>query len=551
MTEELDEWYDPESKSYLVNGTGVPSAEVGKALFEQHPHLRESIGNITSAFTASYSAAANRQMGIFQRDRYVTPESVAKQMQLAAHAARYDDVVSGVLESTESMTFTRATFEHPDPDMKDVWNQIAADINLDNVLRQAWRELFTVSQCYMVVWPRRKTFTVRGKGEQRRRRKTYDLIAPAAVTFLDPLRVVPVGNFVFGREDLAYLADRTEGARYAKELADENSSDLVVKQLFTGEYKPSREEKEHLQALGFTTDYMFILNPDLVSRHTLTRATYERFADVRMASIFELLDLKNLLRAMDRSTLLGSINYIILIKIGTDERPGKQPEIAAMTARVQQGARLPVLVGDHRLSVEIVSPKADSTLRPERYNTIDSRITSRLYNILTSGGYESGKSGDDSLKLSRVMGRALESRRHMLRRYLEENLIMPFVERNDDIGVPPKLRFAPKRISLAFDPNMISMLKDLRDRGDLSRETILGELDFSQDDEAAKREYEAEHYDEIFQTSVPHSAPTSQPFNPSTDPRTAGRTRGGSRNGGGRPEGSPDSQDRQPRGSDE
>lgn len=106
----------------------------------------------------------------------------------------------------------------------------------------------------------------------------------------------------------------------------------------------------------------------------------------------------------------------------------------------------------------------------------------------------------------------------------------------------PKLRFAPKRISLAFDPTMTQALLDLRDRRELSRSTLLGEFDFSQDGEARKLEMEAEVYDDIFQTAVPFNSPANSPNSgdPNTDPRTGGRNKGGSRNGGGRPQGSGD-----------
>lgn len=532
----MGEWFDPDSGLYMVNESNFSDRVVGEALLQQHPEMNQVARAISENF-------GQRQGNIFQRDRYITPEKIADQIRLAAHAAKYDDVVAGVLETTEAMAFGRVTFECADLDEQDVWNQIAEELNLDRLLRQMWRESFTVSQFYAAVWKKRKTYKLRGKGESRARRKTYKILAPDAVTILDPMRVVPVGNFVFGKENLAYCADRTEALSYDDVLAGENTSDLVVRTLFTGRYEAGRNERKLIKELGFDSENMFLLNPDVVHRHTDTRATYERFADVRMASIFELLDLKNLLRALDRSMLLGGINYIVLVRIGTDEKPAKQAEVSAMTARVQQGSRLPVLIGDHRLQVDIVSPKNTDTLRPERYNTLDSRITARLYSLMSAGGYEAGKSGDKSLDLTRIMGRVLESRRHMLRRFIEQTIIKPTFDANSDLTEMPKLRFAPKRISLALDPSTQDALLELRDRREISRSTMLGEMELSQEDEARKLEMEAELYDDIFKTSVPFNSPANAPGNPidpDTDPRSAGRNKGGSRNGGGRPEGSGD-----------
>jgi hypothetical protein len=541
------EWLDPNTGLYFVNETDIPDHVVGQALAEQHP----GIDAIARAISSNL-APQNRGGNIFQRDRYVTPERIADQMRLASHAAKYDDVVAGVLETTEAMAFSRVTFECADLDEQDIWNQMAEDLNLDRLLRQMWRESFTVSQFYAAVWTKRKSYKVRGKGEKRARRKEYKVVAPDAVTILDPIKVVPVGNFVLGRENLAYCADRVEATNYDDVLAGDTSSDLVVKTLFKGRYEATRPEKQLISELGFDADNLFLLNPEIVHRHTDTRATYERFADIRMASIFELLDLKNLLRALDRSMLLGGINYIVLVRIGTDEKPAKQAEVNAMTARVQQGSRLPVLIGDHRLTVDIVSPGNTDTLRPERYNTIDSRITARLYSLMNTGGYEAGKSGDKSLELSRIIGRVLESRRQMLRRFVEKTIVKPTFDRNEEFTEMPKLRFAPKRIALSLDPATMQALLDLRDRRELSRSTMLGEMDFSQEDEARKLEMEKELYDDIFETKVPYSAapapgqppqPGQQPQQPqpdATDPRTGGRNSGGRRNGGGRPPGSGD-----------
>ena len=122
-----------------------------------------------------------------------------------------------------------------------------------------------------------------------------------------------------------------------------------------------------------------------------------------MKSIFELLDLKSQLRQMDRVHLIGGTNFIIVVTKGTDQHPAKPQEIANLQAQVRTVARLPVLVGDHRLQVEIVTPKMDMTLKAERYNSIDSRITGRLYLTMVSGAYQAGTTGDDSIKLTKVI----------------------------------------------------------------------------------------------------------------------------------------------------
>jgi hypothetical protein len=170
-------------------------------------------------------------------------------------------------------------------------------------------------------------------------------------------------------------------------------------------------------------------------------------------------------------------------------------------------ARVPVIVGDHRLNVEIVTPKLDNTLRAERWNTIDSRISGRLLQLLVLGGYSAGAPGDDSIKLVKVIARGMESRRHMIRRTLERNIFRPLLEKNESLSSLPQLQFHPRNIALDFDAAYASFLFDLRQSNEISRETILNQFDLSEDLEAELRKRERVEFDAIFMTQVPFSTP--------------------------------------------
>jgi hypothetical protein len=195
-----------------------------------------------------------------------------------------------------------------------------------------------------------------------------------------------------------------------------------------------------------------------------------------------------------------------------------------------------VIVGDHRIDIEIITPNVDMTLKPERYNTLDARITARLYQMFMTGNYAAGASGDDSLKLARVVARGMESRRYMIYKTLEKNIFKPMFEKNEQFTDIPTFNFHPKRIALDFDNNVAVFMQDLRDRGDISRDTLLSEVDVDQEEEARKRKREKEEYDSIFSpTTVPFSGNTTgQPATDQPqDPKAAGRRGGGNNNGGG------------------
>ena len=505
---EEEQWFSTDG----LNVTMVkdPDVEVSDAelreAFRSHPELA-ALENWVASFSALDQHGLNRSRrstGIFERDRYVNPVGVWDQFRVARDASLNDDIVSGLLEATESLAFNKIRVECGDEDEENVWDQILRDIKLDLRIREIWRDLYIYSQSYVASFWRTKQYRVEGFGDQRRRRKTMRLNVPSDLTLLDPLKVLPVGDFLFDRERLVYVANKAEGPKIADAVAGRNTTDQVIAQLIVGKYVPDTTELGLLQeAVGTAErgffDNLFELNPQLVWRHTLTRSAYERFAPVHMQSIFELLDLKHQLRQNDRAHLLGATNFIVVVKKGSDAHPATSGEISNLQNNVRMVARTPVIVGDHRLDIEIVTPNLDTTLDPKRYNNLDSRITARLAQILHIGGFSAGASGDDSLKLTRVIARGIESRRQMIKQQLERKVLDPIFEMNDELKFRPKLEFTPRNVALDFDPNFLQTIRELYQSGDLSRETMLGIVDHDQEEEAHRREVEAEQYDDIFE----------------------------------------------------
>lgn len=528
-------WFDSETKGVILNETDVPNDDIMTALRTQNPEIAALMR------WSQTIQSESRRGGIFERDMYTDPKNIFDEFRVAANAAENDDVVAGVVGATEALAFNKMSLECEDEDEENIWNQIAADMDFDSRLREMWRELFVVSQFYIAILWGKKDYKVEGRTPKgTRRKKEYKgLNVPVGLTLLDPLKVIPVGNMMFNQERLVYIAEELEAENFDKVLAGEETDDLIVSSLIEGRYQPGDLEKQKLKAItGANLDHLYYLKPENVFRHTETRPQYERFAKVRIRSVFELLDMKRQLRQMDRSFLLAGTNFIVLVTKGTDDRPATGKEIAQLATQVKMSARVPIIVGDHRINVEIITPKLDATLEPNRHNLIDSRITSRLYHILASGNYSSGMKGDDSIKISKVIARGMESRRHMMRRIIEAKIFKPTFEKNDSFkSSAPKLRFHPKRITLDFDSNIATYLQDLRDRGDISRDTMLEELDISQEQEALKRVREKENgFDDVFVPSfVPFSgtAPDEVNKGEQMQPGAAGRRRGGNKNGGG------------------
>jgi hypothetical protein len=302
--------------------------------------------------------------------------------------------------------------------------------------------------------------------------------------------------------------------------------------LFTGKYKPTEQEQMALERQKVSTDRLLLLNPDFVWRHSLTTSVYERWPRLRLKSLFPLLDLKTQLRSMDRAVLLSGTNFIVLVKKGTDAHPVKRAsEMEGVVEQVRTVSKSPVIVSDHRLSVEIITPDIQHVLNAEKWNVLDSRLQMRLWGTFVANPTE-GR--DTSLTLGRVIARGISSRRHMLKRDIEKNIIKPAYEVNsDEFEGKTKIEFTPQRIELEMDEAIANIIQELRDRGDISRETTLNELGFDQDIEAMRREREDERYEDIF---TPPQIPFDSPQKGT--PGQSGRK-------GGRPSGAPNESDRE------
>lgn len=540
-----------------INEAGVPeeTVDVIKGMKE--------VASVIERWSRSLNEGVeSATMDVFNRSRYSGSKHIFAQMGQCSAAVENDEILSTTADVMESLAFQKTRFELYDEDQQDMWNQWAGLVDLDSRIREQFRELFKVSQVYVGLWWERHIFQVRNsaidttledmkqaqsekeeeeyqrqveaynknpnkdqlnppnpplpppaKGQgNRNRKKKFPVTVPTAMTIFDPTKILPVGTLMFGRERFAYIASEGEHRAFANVMQGDLVDDMVLR-LIEKQYEPTESEKTVLSVMDIPHDRLWLLKADSVFRHTLTRSQYERFAPVRLKTILPILDMKQHLRASDRASLIGNTNFIVVIKKGTDKLPAKAAEIDNLREQAKVVARLPILVGDHRLSVEIVSPTLDNTLIESRWEVLDSRLVFtalQTFQPTIQGGM--GSSAGVS-EMSRVVARGIENRRHELVRTLEAKIFKLVLERNEGVlDEKPSLVFTPKRVTLDFNADVINAILKLRDRGDLSRETMLEEVDFDQDVEVLRRARERVDYDEVFASSVPFSSPGANPF---------------------------------------
>lgn len=525
-------WVGFENLSGLPDEMVLPSVRETAAYLQQH--VRET-------------RAQKNKSGLFDRSKFAVVDNPYEQMRAAKKAVDDDDVVSAAADVTEGLVLQGTQWGSVDEVAADLMNQVSASVDLDGYLRTAYREQFTFSQTVTASWWHYQEFTpkVRKAGGKANKdgskrsypsRKSFKLWVPEKLITLDPTCVVPVGQAIFGRERLAWHASADMMAAWE---GQDMRFDALMSALFTGRYTPTREEEATLTKWGVDPKRLMEFNPDVVWRHTRTKAAYEPFADLRMKSVFRLLDLKQQLLESDRVMLVGAANYILLVKKGTDVQPAAQTEVDNLKEGFTVIAKLPVIVSDHRLTIEIVSPKLDTTLIADKYNVLDSRILSRLFG---APAINSGARGDQTAGITtRMMQRHLEGQRHMLRRMVEKQVRDAIWEhpRNREVlaqfkpDEKPSLFFTPRNVQLDNDAQITSAIMAARQSRDLSRESFLEFFGFDQAVEAQRMEREEEIYDEIFQTAVPFAAAPGD--GKGAAPSQVSGARGGRPAGGGDP----------------
>lgn len=448
--------------------------------------------------------------GMFNRSLYQVPESPYDQMRVARTAVATDDVVAGLADATEAVAFDGGLkWESTDPDEADVFNQLSADLNLDGKIREMWREQFTVDQFVCAKLWDKVSYTVRGETENgNKKKKKITFYAPSRLVMLRPENVVPTGFGPLREDTLAWQATINEIGQFGN-VVNGDQLDPLMSAFFTGQYTPGVMEAAEMQHWGVNIERLLSMNPQWVFRHTSTRPDWQKFPDIRIKGIFALLDLKRQLIASDRAMLIGAANYILLIRKGSKDQPATQDEVTNLKANYNFLAKLPVIISDNRLEIDIIAPKLDFVLKKDAYDNLDARMMTRLLATFTST-VKVNAQGADSFNDVIVAG--ISSKRHMIRRTLEQEIGRAIVDHPRNAGVfqnRPSLVFTPRNVQLGTNQAVIAALLSLRTQREISRDTILEYFGLDEATEAQRLQIEEQQYDDIFKTQIPFSSPAA------------------------------------------
>jgi hypothetical protein len=495
----------------IDNRTGLPDDQVREAV---RAHWVE-----TAAFQfgspSTFQIWANSPEGsLLARTPFRVPKDVIEEIVLARAVADADDDIRAVIGQEISAAY-RDGFQHQHPDEQTtaLFNEWAKYVSEDALLKELHHEYLIAGQfTTLALFTRtRFSFTPEDTDTQVNTQLAVPLIGVLPSEFI---RVVSTD--LFGNGDLAYDVTNAAMKQWLDEffsprttVAKRNqmaTQEPVVAAVFTGRMEIPWNDPD----ITIAGKVLYTLNQQMTKRTTMPKgaAPYPR---PLLTSNFALLEAKRLLNIMDYSLLQGGTNYIVVAKTGSDKLPAQQPEVDNLMNEIRLASRSGVMVGDHRLEIDIITPDLKELLNPVKREMVGRKITQALMRIPSQITEQGGSEG---IKAEMTLSEnTITSDRRDVRRHLENHIYDQIVKRN-----PTKFKKgAPKiwmpRIVLADSGAFYDAVLKTRDRGDIPRKWSVEMLGFDFEAGVAQRKREkAAGLDELMQPgNVPFSSPNAGP----------------------------------------
>jgi hypothetical protein len=463
------------------------------------------------------------------RTEFKSPASIPDEIRLARHLAERDDDVAAVLGEMVALAFSDGVqVMHGDERTQALFCAINEEMDIEGVLANMYREWLIASAVTIThLYTRQNLQYCLGSGD----RQLEASLATPRVGVLPAENIRVIGNDTFGTAQLAFEPENEKQRRWLREYFDPGTSparkaelgrlDRAAANMFVGRIAADPYEVNQAVVTGGP---LYLLNPRVVQRITMPKGTW-KYPRPMMTRDFPLLEAKRLLNVMDYALLQGGSNFIVVAKKGSDQRPATKNEVANLREVVRRASKVGVMVGDHRLSFEIITPKLDELLNSSKRRLVGRKLAMAIMRVAEHSTESADAKGMEA-ELE-IFSRVVSWDRRRLSKFLRQTVYTETARRNPRyLKSPANLWFM--RLVLQGLSAFTEQVLKLRDRGDISRRTAVEAAGFDYDAELQERGRElAEGHDE---TLVPGTVPHTSPDQPGQQPQI-------NDNGGGRPPG--------------
>lgn len=517
----------------IDNRSGLPDEAVREAIED---HWVE-VSGLQFAQPSSFQLYSNYQSSMLARTPFKTPGNVIDEIRLARSVSDTDDDVAATMGLMIGLAFGEGLQNHhKDETTLEFFDQMTAPtgMDLESVLEEMYREyLIASSVTTLTIFTRKrmKYFPVKSDEPVEAQLQVPNVgVLPAENLRVITNDVLNAGELGYVVEDQnlknwldEYFSDRTNGQRKAVMAMQEP----ILAQLFTGRVEiPYNDGDENTR--GKT---LYMLNQRMIHRTSMPKGALP-YPRPLLTRNFALLEAKRLLNIMDYALLQGGTNYIVVAKKGTDNLPAQPAEIENLVNQVSHASRSGVLVGDHRLSIEIITPDLEELLNPAKRKLLGRKISMGLLRQPEQVTGDSGTKGAENEM--EFTSRIVTSDRRKMLRHAQAAFYDDTSVRNRTVfkeGAPTI--WGPK-IILVGTKDYWSQVLNARDRGDIPRRWAVEALGYNYEAGLAERQREiARGDDTILQpASVPFSNGGGDEGNPGPQDNGPGRPPGGSSDNG-------------------
>lgn len=500
-------------RGVVVNETGLPDEVVQTYLVENASLIGLSPGNSLQMYGTAGS--------LMTRPKWRPPSNIVEEIMMARELAERDDDVAATIGMMQALAFGDGMqHAHTDEITVAMFDEIADESGILMKFKEMYREWLIAHQVTTAVVFSPQPVSFMPQGADRQRSRTA-MVPRIAVLPSEQIRVI--GNDIFGNAKLAYrpfsgrqevwlqefFSNQTSAARKAQMRKE----DPILTLLLTEQVAWDNTLEGGAQwVYGDVRDpaignYVYTLNPQFVSRTTGPKGQWPHPRPMLTRNM-PLLEAKRLLTVMDYCLLEAGANFLLVVKKGSDARPALPTELISLKETIVRASRSGVMIGDHRLDVEIITPKLDELLNPDKRKLIGRKLAAALLRVPDIGTADSA-GAQEMLTDTEILSRVIASDREDLKGHMKWAVYKPAAKRND-LGVPDM--WFPKIIlqGLQFFQDMIL---GLRDRGDIPRKYAVEAAGFNWTAAVEQRKLEKASGDDKVMTpaAVPFSSATSGP----------------------------------------
>lgn len=522
---------DPHARGVIVNETDLPD-DVVQTYFEENASV---IGLSPSNTFQTYVQTGS----LMTRPKWKPPNNIVEEIVMARELADRDDDVAATIGMLQALAFGDGMHHsHRDEVTIAQYDKIGHHARVLAKFKEMYREWLIAGQITTatVFTQQQISFTPMGADRQRSRNVW---VPQVAVLPAEQIRIL--GNDIFGSAALAYrpfsgrqeawlmeyFSKQTSAARKAEmQREDPILTTLLTEEVAWDGYEQGGSEWVY----GDPRDpiighYVYRLNSLLVHRSTIPKGQWQHPRPMLTRNM-PLLEAKRLLTIMDYSLLEAGANFLIVAKKGSDARPALPEEVANLRDTIVRASRSGVMIGDHRLSIEIITPKMDELLNADKRKLIGRKLAAALLR-LPDWANSDVAGGQEVLTSTEILSRVVEADRFELATHMHDYVYELTSARNQDPTGPARIWF-PKVVlqGLQFFTDLIL---GLRDRGDIPRQWAVryAGLDWNAGVQQRKLEVSSGDDKVMAPAAVPFSSPNAGPQNNGG----AGRPQGG----GGKP----------------